>query len=330
VLPWSIGGTGGGEVRGSDATLVRPRFLHSAFFYDTDDAYSTALAAFVREGLAQDEAVAVVSGRDHTGLLRDALGEDATEVRFLPAEDWYVRPVRTIAGWAHLLKATTASGRSGTRLVGHAPFTQGLQSWVRFESALNRSLDGLPGHLLCPYDRGALPDDAVLAAGRTHPRLHDGGDWVDSTGYESPEQLLIEVPEPPYPVAGEPIIAVPVTEAVADLRAQVRGRADAEGWLSPDRVENLVLALTEVATNGVRHGGEHRELRVWLTDTAVVCEVTDDGRVPPGPLAGYLPPRPGMIGGMGLWLVQQLCDAMAIHSVDGVTRARFALRRDLP
>jgi hypothetical protein len=30
---------------------------------------------------------------------------------------------------------------------------------------------------------------------------------------------------------------------------------------------------------------------------------------------------------MGLWLVQQLCDAMAIRTVNGLTHARFALRR---
>jgi anti-sigma regulatory factor (Ser/Thr protein kinase) len=139
--------------------------------------------------------------------------------------------------------------------------------------------------------------------------------------------LLAELPEQPYPVDGEPVFAVPVKDTVADLRAEVRARARAEGWLPPDRVENLLLALSEVATNGIRHGGEQRELRIWLTDDAVVCEVTDNGPVPPGPLAGYLPPRSGVIGGMGLWLVQQLADAMAIRSVDGLTRARFALRR---
>jgi anti-sigma regulatory factor (Ser/Thr protein kinase) len=124
-----------------------------------------------------------------------------------------------------------------------------------------------------------------------------------------------------------PVIAVSVKDTVSDLRAQVQARATAEGWLSPERVENLLLAVSEVATNGIRHGGEQRELQVWLTDDAVVCEVTDNGPVPPGPLAGYLPPRAGVIGGMGLWLVQQLCDAMAIRTVNGLTHARFAVRR---
>jgi hypothetical protein len=44
-------------------------------------------------------------------------------------------------------------------------------------------------------------------------------------------------------------------------------------------------------------------------------------------LAGYLPPPPGAVGGMGLWLVHQVCDALAIQASGGLTRARFALRR---
>jgi anti-sigma regulatory factor (Ser/Thr protein kinase) len=318
---------GGGQVQVSGAAAeARPQFTHSAFLYDTDTAYGTTLAAFVRDGLARDESVAVAANARHTGLLRDALAGDAAEVRFLAAEEWYVRPVRTIAGWSQLLRAAAANGRPYMRLVGHTPLAHGARTWVRFESALNRSLAGLRGHLLCPYDRSALPPEAIRTAARTHPLLYDG-DCRDSAGYEAPERLLSELPEPPYPVTGVPVIAVPVRDTVADLRALVRARAAAEGWLPPDRMESLLLALSELATNGIRHGGEQRELRVWLTDDAVVCEVTDDGPVPPSPLAGYLPPRAGGIGGMGLWLVQQLCDAMAIRSVDGLTHARFALRR---
>jgi anti-sigma regulatory factor (Ser/Thr protein kinase) len=298
------------------------RFTHSAFLYDTDAAYGSVLAAFVRDGLALGEPVAVAADSRYTALLRDALSGDAAEVRFLPAEEWYVRPVRTIAGWSHLLRAATTSGRPAMRLIGHTPVSNGVPTWVRFESALNSALAGLQGQLLCPYDRTTL-----RAAERTHPHLYDDDGWRDSAGYQVPERLLAELPEPPYPASGEPVIAVPVHDTVADLRTQVRNRAAAEAWLAPEQVDNLVLALSEVATNAIRHGGAHRELRIWLTEDAVVCEVTDDGALPPGPLAGYLPPRSDTIGGMGLWLVGQLCDALAIRTEDGLTHARFALRR---
>ena len=305
------------------AVDARPAFTHAAFGYDSDRAYGTVLSRFIRDGLARDETVAVAADAHYTGLLRDTLGGDATQVRFLPAEEWYVRPVRTIAGWSQVLRAAAVAGRPAVRLIGHTPLRADDPTWLRYESALNASLAGLRGQLLCPYDRTALPAGTVA---RLHPHLYDDG-WVASAAYEPPEQFLTEVPEPWWPVMGAPALAVPVHDTVAELRTLVRTTAADQGWLPPEQIENLLLALSEVATNGIRHGGDRRELRVWVTDDAVVCEVTDDGAKPPDPLAGYLPPRSGVIGGMGLWLVQQLCDAMTIGSVDGLTRARFALRR---
>jgi len=53
-------------------------------------------------------------------------------VRFLPAEDWYLRPVRTIAGWSQLVRAAIADGRPAIRLVGHTPLTDGGPTWIRY------------------------------------------------------------------------------------------------------------------------------------------------------------------------------------------------------
>ena len=291
-------------------------FTHSAFVYAGDSAYASTLSAFVRDGLERDEAVAVAAGPGRIDLLRDTLAGDARAVRFLPADEWYVRPSRTIAGWAQILRAAAAGGRPDARLVGEIPYAGTPETWIRFEAALNRSLAELNGHLLCPYDRQGLPAAVIATAGRTHPRLHDGN-WLDSTGYEQPEQVLAATPEPLWPVTGQPLVAV-------------RERATAEGWLPADRAEVLALAVTELATNGVRHGGERRELRIWVLADAVVGEVSDDGAAPLQPLAGYLLPDPGRAGGMGLWLIQQLCDSLAVYRGDGFTCARFAVRRGAP
>jgi anti-sigma regulatory factor (Ser/Thr protein kinase) len=302
------------------------RFTHAAFLYDSPAEYSAFLLPFVCEGLARDEFVAVAAGRSKIAKLRRQLGPDADAVRFLPADEWYVRPVRTIGGWAQMLRTAAAAGRSSARLVNDVDFDDHHRSWVRYESALNASLAGFGAHMLCPYARRSLPSDLINEARRTHRLVHDGG-WHKSDRYVEPERLLADLDEPPFPAHGEPIVAVPVVDTVADLRAHLRNRATEEGWLPPDRIEILVLALSEVATNGIRHGGSRRELRVWLNPEAVVCEVTDDGSRPPGPLAGYLPPTPGVVGGMGLWLVSQICDALSVRTADGVTHARFALRR---
>ncbi len=300
-------------------------FTHSAFLYDDPAQYAGFLVPFIHEGLERGESVAVAADRRRTALLREALADDAPAVRFLPADQWYVRPVRTIAGWAQMLRAAGAAGRPAARLVGEVDFHGDDRSWVRFEAALNAALTG-PGHLVCPYDRSRLPRHLVDAARRTHHVVHDGG-WHHSDEYVDPERFLAELAEPPFPVHGEPVLTTPVGDTVVDLRALLRDRATTEGWLPPDRVEILILAISEIATNGIRHGGHRRELRVWVDRDAVVCEVADDGPRPPGPLAGYLPPEPGAPGGMGLWLVGQTCDALSLRAAGGVTYARFALLR---
>jgi anti-sigma regulatory factor (Ser/Thr protein kinase) len=301
-------------------TTVPDGFAHSAFLYESDAAYAAMLVPFLTEGLARDEAVAVAAGPDRIALLRDALGGQAGQVRFLDAREWFVRPVRTIAAWAGLLRAATAEGRASARLVSQAGFDQD-PSWVRFEAAVNASLAGLNGHLLCPYER-----KRSQLAGRTHPVLHDRG-WRESAGYQAPEQVLDDLAELPAPIAQRPVLIAAVAESVGSIRAHLRERAAVESWLPSGGLETLVLAVSEIATNGIRHGGAKRELRIWLTASTLIAELTDDGPRPPGPLAGYLPPEPGSIGGMGLWIVHQLCDSLSISSAGGLTRARFTLSR---
>ena len=82
---------------------------HSALIYDSPAAYSGFLLPFICEGLEQGESVAVAAERPRIAMLRDALGVDADAVRFLPADEWYVRPVRTIGGWAQMLRASAVA-----------------------------------------------------------------------------------------------------------------------------------------------------------------------------------------------------------------------------
>jgi len=301
---------------------VREDFTHSAFLYDSLETYVSFLVPFICEGLERDEAVAMVAPAAHVARVRDRLGRDAGEVRFRETEEFSVRPLRTIGTWAQVLRTASAAGRPATRIIHEINPEEQTPSWVRSESAMNAALAGHPAHLLCPFPR----DGPVAEARRTHKILYDGS-WHLSDQYEDPLALLSDVPEPVFPAAGDPLVSATLGDSVADLRAHLRNRATAEEWLPPDRVEVLVLALSELASNGIRHGGDSRELRVWVNSAAVVCEVTDDGPNAPGPLAGYLPPVLGVVGGMGLWLVGQICDAFSVHTTDGVTHARFALLR---
>src|SRR5690349_6121586 len=55
--------------------------------------------------------------------------------------------------------------------------------------------------------------------------------------------------------------------------------------LAGEATEELVLAVHEVATNSIRHGGGVGMLRLWRTGDELVCEIQDAGyiRDPLGP-----------------------------------------------
>ncbi|HEY7074293.1 MAG TPA: ATP-binding protein, partial [Solirubrobacteraceae bacterium] len=94
---------------------------------------------------------------------------------------------------------------------------------------------------------------------------------------------------------------------------------------STARRDDLLLAVTEAASNSIRHGGGHGVLRVWREPDALICEMRDAGRLDE-PLAGRLPPPHAHGGGYGLWLVNQVCDLVQLRSFAGGSVVRMHMR----
>jgi anti-sigma regulatory factor (Ser/Thr protein kinase) len=109
---------------------------------------------------------------------------------------------------------------------------------------------------------------------------------------------------------------------LSDVRAVVGLHAAALG-LDAERVDGLVLAASEIATNSVIYGGGRGHMRCWSDDTGFVCELRDAGRLEPA-LAGRIRPEPGQASGYGLWLARQLCDRVQIRSGDEGTVVRLS------
>jgi anti-sigma regulatory factor (Ser/Thr protein kinase) len=73
-----------------------------------------------------------------------------------------------------------------------------------------------------------------------------------------------------------------------------------------DDVDRLLLAVEELASNALRHGGTPVRARVTTTDSGWLVEVSDAaGDSPPVPAVG----RDAALGGLGLYLVAQLAGA---------------------
>ncbi|MCK9903033.1 ATP-binding protein [Frankia sp. Cpl3] len=107
-------------------------------------------------------------------------------------------------------------------------------------------------------------------------------------------------------------------------RRQVLVLASRAGVL-PQRAADLKLALHEILTNSVRHGGGGGVLRVWVEEAMLICEVSDRGHVR-DMLAGRRPPALDAEGGRGLWLAHQLCDLVQLSSSPAGTIVRLHCR----
>ncbi|MEV0000756.1 ATP-binding protein [Micromonospora sp. NPDC050980] len=135
-----------------------------------------------------------------------------------------------------------------------------------------------------------------------------------------------ELPAPRTVVPIEPslLIAEAFDQAqVTELRHSVTSCAHAVG-LAGQRLDDFVLAVNELITNAVRHGGGQGRLRLWRRGGDVVCEVADHG---PGISARRLRdrgrPAPETAGGWGLWLARELSDTMEVETGDAGTVVRI-------
>jgi serine/threonine-protein kinase RsbW len=121
-------------------------------------------------------------------------------------------------------------------------------------------------------------------------------------------------------------VSVPASPSrLADLRRAVR--ADLHG-MSDEVADEVVLALSEAATNAVLYGssgGQPIQVVVHVSDDWVEASVLDHGpQPPPGLPAGGETDELG-VGGRGLWLLGRLVDEVRLERVKLGTRV--TLRR---
>jgi anti-sigma regulatory factor (Ser/Thr protein kinase) len=303
------------------------RFRHEAMIYRGTDDFLARAATFVTDGLAAGDAVLVMVEASKLEALRRRL-DPGLPVTYCDMAEVGRNPGLIIDAWRRFVDEHEADGRSLRGIgepVWHGRVPEEVEECQRHERLLNLALpEDPPLWLVCPYDESTLDHDVIAEAHRSHPSVSRDGVRSTSGRYEGPPDgtgvFGGELSDAPEHASSLPF----GRGSLGELRRFVSDGAVAAG-LDPRRIESLVLAANEIATNSVRHGGGSGVLSLWAVDGAVLCEVTDAGRFAGGPLVGRRPPIVGQSGGHGLWLAQQLCDLVQIRSGPGGTRVRIRM-----
>jgi anti-sigma regulatory factor (Ser/Thr protein kinase) len=306
-------------------------YRHEALFFASQQALLEASVPWLRAGLDAGDVVALACDAKHNAALAAALGHHPA-VRMLPQERIYHKAVDAVAFYHDLITAAAAAGHARVRVVGEVGFgtsTRGREEWLRFEAVCNHALAALPLWSVCAYYTPDLPPPLVDTARATHPWLRTADGTASNHDYVPPARLLNGAsPNLPTPSCDAVTVALTHNADIPELRDWLRAQLD-DADTTAETAETMVLAVDEVASNGLRHGRPPIGVTLWMTPTHILCDVTDRGPGITDPLAGYTPPDPLLLAdhGAGLWMTRRLCDeVITARSRTGFT-VRLAVRR---
>jgi len=294
------------------AAVCASELEHEAFVYSSDDEYVSTLAPLIEAAVNAGDEVIVVVPTANERLLRAALTVAAHRVSWIDAAEWYRHPARTISAYDRALRELRPG--CAAFVIGEVQFgtteTEWAE-WTRYESVLNRVLERYPARVICPYDARALAPAVVADASRTHPTLVGIDARRPSVAFVEPEVFV--TPLPPARSNGDVFEATIVgARSVRDGRRLFTEVARDVGF-ADERVDELAVAVSEVLTNAVVHGGGRATMRVSAERHEVLCVVADEGAGADDPLLGFRAPNGMSEGGYGLWFARQTFDRVEIE-----------------
>jgi hypothetical protein len=189
-----------------DDRTSQKEFRHEALLYSGEDEFVEHATAFIRAGLARDEAIFTVVDARKIGRLRAALDESADLVLFAYMAQVGHNPALIIQAWRDFVSEQRSDGRA-MRSIGEPISTErneaALVECHIHESLLNVAFREDPNFwLLCPYDTASLSIPVIEQAIANHPLVCDGaGHRSSDTHHADPLEAGFAQPLPSSPRA---------------------------------------------------------------------------------------------------------------------------------
>jgi anti-sigma regulatory factor (Ser/Thr protein kinase) len=296
-------------------------YVHEIGFYSSDQEFHDLIVPFALGGLEAGDALVFAYDEYKMRLLRDWLPADLA-ITYVTDAGAYATPAKALGSWRELIEQQVAAGAPRVRIAGNVPhpgYGQPYSGWDRYEAAIDRALGDLPVWAPCLYDTRIAPPEVLETALRLHHHVLDrDGTCRPVDGYDAVTGFTDFLPVPADALEQ----TTPTLELVDPLLADVRAalRRVLAGRQQADRVDELILAVSEAAANGFLHGRPPVTIRAWVTSERVVVHVRDEGNGPTDPLVGLLHDAERPEGGRGLWLAHLLdLDVALITDGDGFT-----------
>jgi anti-sigma regulatory factor (Ser/Thr protein kinase) len=300
-------------------------FRHCALIHSTLEEYLGGVLALIERGLGEAGPVIVAAPSERLELIAGRLDGQRRAVELIDMRELGRNPAWIIPAMQRRLE----------RHRGHRAYMVCEAAWperspdeidevILHEALCNAAFAGEEISALCPFDAGALDPAVIEAARRTHKLLAADGTGETSPDYADQAALeRLRRPLSKFPSEGRRMSFT--SSDLGALRSLVAEQGAGAG-LDPARSADLVFAVNEIATNSVRHGGGQGELELWTDHQRVVAEVRDRGEIR-DPLVGRVNPDEARFEGLGLWLVNQMCDLVQVRSGDGGTIVRVHVGR---
>ncbi|HEY1518996.1 MAG TPA: sensor histidine kinase [Solirubrobacteraceae bacterium] len=296
---------------------------HQALFYRGSEEYLGGISAFIAPALERDEPVAIAVPMPKLTLLRTYLGGQAAQIELLDMCEFGKNPARIIPAVQAMID------RHGARPLHYVgePIWSGrspeeVREATRHEALINFAWPSGQIRILCPYDFASLADPVLADARHTHPGVVHDGRLTASEAYSGPtvpagcEEAL---PDPPPESQARRF----ELDDLGQLRAWMSDQVRSAG-VDEERAREVVTAANELTTNTVKHADTHGILRFWRTSDELIFQIEDSGHIS-DPLAGRRPRALGT-GGLGLWMVNQLCDLVEVRTSAAGTTIRIHSR----
>ena len=299
------------------------RSRHAALFYQGPGDYLPALNSVITASRARGDALFIAVPGDRVSLLREMLGAESADVTLADMTELGRNPARIIPALM-----TYAGEHRGQRACCIAePVWPGrtdaeLLEATKHEALINLAFRDSPVTVICPYDTAGLPGSVIDEAACTHPAVVQDQQEKASDRYLGPDlppQCNQALPLPPADAE-----ALGYSDDLYPVRSFVASWAERAG-LTPERINDLVLAISELAANSLYHAGGGGTVQVWQTPEELICQVADSGLIT-DPLARHRLPPHDLLNGQGLWLVNKVCDLVQARTGRTGTTTRLHMR----